>query len=111
MTQGTTNNQWTVKKSAELYGINYWGSNYFRVNDTGNMEIRPHGQQGPGLDLFHLTQDLIERGIRLPILLRFPDVIRSRIELLAGCFQKAVAACLVMVKICSVNIANMSRSV
>jgi arginine decarboxylase len=90
MSTTETGTPWTTQKSCELYGINYWGSNYFNVNATGNMEIKPHGQAGPGLDLFHLTQDLIERGIRLPILLRFPDIIRSRIELLAGCFAKAI---------------------
>jgi arginine decarboxylase len=83
-------NPWSVKKSAELYGINYWGANYFRINDNGNVELRPQGDKGPALDLHHLVGDLTERGIRMPILLRFPDIIRSRIELLANCFSKAV---------------------
>src|ERR1700753_1003205 len=93
MSQGTTNGTtapWSGKKSAELYGVNYWGANYFRVNDAGNMEIRPFGANGPGMDLYNLTQDLKERGIRMPILLRFPDIVKSRIELLANCFSKAV---------------------
>jgi arginine decarboxylase len=82
-------NQWSVQKSAELYGVNYWGANYFRVNEAGNVEIRPKGASGAALDLHNLVQDLVERGIRLPILLRFPDIVKSRIELLANCFQKA----------------------
>ena len=81
---------WSTKKSSLLYGVNYWGANYFRVNDAGNMEIRPLGQNGPALDLYCLVQDLIERGIRLPILLRFPDIIKARIELLNGCFSRAM---------------------
>lgn len=98
MSQGTTNgtsqcssaSSWTVKKSADLYGVNYWGASYFRINESGNMEIRPLGPNAPGMDLYHLTQDLSERGIRLPILLRFPDIVKSRIELLSNCFRKAV---------------------
>lgn len=93
MSQGTTSTPsapWSSKKSAELYGVNYWGASYFRVNESGNMEIKPMGPNGPGLDLYNLTQDLSERGIRLPILLRFPDIVKSRIELLANCFSKAV---------------------
>jgi arginine decarboxylase len=101
MSQGTNGNgsgngvsnsttPWSIKKSAELYGVGYWGATYFRINDHGNMELTPKGKTGPGLDLHNLTQDLIERGIRLPILLRFPDVLKSRIELLANCFSKAV---------------------
>ena len=90
MSQGNSNSSWTVKKSGELYGVNYWGANYFRINEAGNMELRPMGPDGPGLDLYNLTQDLNERGIRMPILLRFPDIVRSRIELLSNCFRKAV---------------------
>ena len=83
-------NEWNVKKSAELYGINYWGANFFRINEQGNVEVKPAGQNGPGLDLHCLVQDLQERGIRMPILLRFPDIIKARIELLNGCFTRAI---------------------
>lgn len=82
--------EWNNRKSADLYGINYWGANFFRVNEQGNVEVKPAGATGPGLDLHNLVQDLQERGIRLPILLRFPDIIKSRIELLAGCFARAI---------------------
>ncbi|MGE0527265.1 MAG: biosynthetic arginine decarboxylase, partial [Bdellovibrionales bacterium] len=81
---------WNIRRSAELYGINYWGANFFRINDEGHVEVKPAGASGPGLDLYHLVQDLQERGIRLPILLRFPDIIKARIELLAGCFARAI---------------------
>jgi arginine decarboxylase len=80
---------WDNKKSANLYGVNYWGSQFFRFNEQGHVEVRPAGDKGPTLDLYHLVQDLQERGIRMPILLRFPDIIKSRIELLAGCFARA----------------------
>jgi arginine decarboxylase len=82
--------EWNTKKSAELYGINYWGANFFRINEQGRVEVKPAGSTGPGLDLYNLVQDLQERGIRLPILLRFPDIIKSRIELLNGCFTRAI---------------------
>lgn len=81
---------WNTKKSSDLYGIKYWGANFFHINDEGNVELKPKGATGPGLDLYHLVQDLQERGIRMPILLRFPDIIKARIELLAGCFARAI---------------------
>lgn len=81
---------WNTRKAADLYGINYWGANFFRINDQGNVEVKPQGTTGPGLDLNNLVQDLQERGIRMPILLRFPDIIKARIELLAGCFSRAI---------------------
>lgn len=82
-------NEWNTRKSADLYGINYWGANFFRINDQGNVEVKPAGEKGPSLDLNSLVCDLLERGIRMPILLRFPDIIKARIELLAGCFKRA----------------------
>ncbi len=84
-------NDWTIQQSAELYGINNWGNGYFRVNDQGNVSVTPYGEKGPSVDLNELTQDLTERGIRLPIMIRFPDIIKSRIELINSCFAKAIA--------------------
>ncbi|MNJ93325.1 Biosynthetic arginine decarboxylase [compost metagenome] len=82
---------WSPEKSAELYGINNWGNGYFRINGNGNVAVTPMGAKGPTVDLHELTQDLLERGIRVPIMIRFPDIIKSRVELLNGCFQKAFA--------------------
>lgn len=82
--------EWNTRKSAELYGINYWGANFFKINEQGNVDVCPAGATGQSLDLHNLIQDLQERGIRMPILLRFPDIIKARIELLAGCFARAI---------------------
>ncbi len=82
---------WSPEKSAALYGINTWGNGYFRVNAAGNVSITPMGANGAGIDLYELTQDLLDRGIRVPIMIRFPDIIKARVELLHGCFQKAFA--------------------
>lgn len=80
---------WSPEKSAELYGINNWGNGYFRVNQQGRVQITPHGTEGQSVDLYDLTQDLMDRGIRVPIMIRFQDIIKARVELLHGCFQKA----------------------
>lgn len=80
---------WGPEKSAALYGINNWGKGYFRVNQAGHVIVTPEGENGKCLDLFELTQDLMERGIRVPIMIRFPDIIKSRVELMHACFQKA----------------------
>ncbi|MBX7230906.1 MAG: biosynthetic arginine decarboxylase [Bdellovibrionales bacterium] len=94
--------EWNSRKSAELYGINYWGSQYFRINEQGHVEVTPAGLNGPALDLFHLVEDLKERGIRVPILLRFPDIVKSRVELLNGCFAKAIEENKYTAKFCGV---------
>ncbi len=82
--------EWNAQKSAELYGIKNWGAGYFGVNSAGNVAVHPLGPKGPQVDLYHLIQDLEESGIRLPILLRFPEIIKARIELLNSCFTSAI---------------------
>ena len=82
---------WSAEQSAELYGINNWGNGYFRVNKQGNVSVTPKGIDGPAVDLHELTQDLLDRGIRVPIMIRFPDIIQSRVELINNCFTKAFA--------------------
>ncbi len=81
---------WTTASSGDLYGINQWGSNYFRINSKGHVSVAPHGRGGPEIDLLELTQDLQERGIGVPLLIRFPDITKSRIELISGCFHRAI---------------------
>jgi arginine decarboxylase len=80
---------WSVEKSAALYGINAWGNGYFKINQAGNIEITALKDK-PGLDLHRLIQDLRERGVRPPILLRFPDIVRTRVELISNCFANAI---------------------
>lgn len=84
------NSNWSIEDSQNLYGINYWGARYFRINANGNVEVTPRGPEGPKADLYQLIEDLKEGGIRVPTLLRFPDIIKARIELLTGSFNKAV---------------------
>lgn len=84
------NADWDIQKSSELYGVKYWGAHHYCISENGHLKILPRGKDGPALDLFDLTQDLLERGMRLPLLIRFPDVVKNRIELLTGCFENAI---------------------
>lgn len=81
---------WSVKDSVELYGVDSWGKGYFDVNDRGNITVNPPGSENANLDLLELTEDLTERGIRTPILIRFPDIVKSRVDLLNGSFDAAI---------------------
>lgn len=84
---------WSIRKSLELYGTEYWGNSFFHINEEGNVSVTPKASQEQSIDLKVLTEQLQERGIRLPILVRFPDIVGSRIKLLNDCFQKAMKEC------------------
>ena len=81
---------WTVRDSAELYGISNWGDPYFAVSERGTIEVRPRGAGGPSVDLLELVQQIRRRGLGTPLLIRFSDILASRIEHLAECFANAI---------------------
>ena len=71
---------WTIKDSAELYNIAGWSSGYFRINDAGHVEATPLGTDGPSVDIHDLVLDLQRRGMGLPLLVRFSDILDSRVR-------------------------------
>ncbi len=83
---------WTIRDSLELYNVASWGSGFFGIDPTGHVEVCPRGKGGPAIDLPELVADLERRGLRTPILIRFSDVLASRIHGLARSFEKAIEA-------------------
>ncbi|HXQ20937.1 MAG TPA: biosynthetic arginine decarboxylase [Candidatus Acidoferrales bacterium] len=82
---------WTVRDSAELYNVANWGAGFFTVNEKGHVEVRPRGDQGSGIDLLDLVQDLHQRGLRTPLLVRLSDILASRVQGLCAAFGKAIS--------------------
>lgn len=80
--------QWSLSDSEELYQIPSWGQGYFRVNAKGHLEMTPTGD-GRGIDLKLLVDDLARRGIDMPVLVRFSDLVRARIEAIVQAFAEA----------------------
>jgi arginine decarboxylase len=81
---------WTIEAARALYNIEGWGAGFFDINEKGHVIVRPD-QERPDhvVDLFEITNDLEEQGIALPVLLRFSDILRSRIEQLSNRFDNA----------------------
>jgi arginine decarboxylase len=82
--------KWTVADSAEVYGVKYWGNNYFSINDAGNVQAHPAGVENGSIDLKELVDEVSRRGIGLPLLIRFSDVLKSRIVELNEAFRRAI---------------------
>jgi arginine decarboxylase len=82
---------WTIKDSTELYNVNGWGRGFFSINDSGNLQVTPAGAGSQPIDLKDLVDDLRSRGLNLPLLIRFSDLLRTRVEQLCGAFQQAIA--------------------
>jgi len=83
--------EWSTHDSTKLYGVDRWGQNFFNIHDNGHLFASPCKEnQSHSVDMYKLTQDLLERGLRLPILVRFSDIVKSRIDLINTCFQKTI---------------------
>ena len=82
---------WTINDSAELYQVRAWGAGYFEINDKGNVEMTTPGEPSHRLDLMDLVGDLQRRGYKMPLLLRFSDVLQHRVRTLFESFGKAIA--------------------
>lgn len=87
----TSAEPWSIERSRTLYNIEGWGNGYFDINSKGHVVVRPdQDERGRELDLFELASDLEAQGVDLPLLLRFSDILRSRIEALHERFQRAI---------------------
>src|SRR6266513_4731066 len=81
---------WTIGAARSLYNVEGWGIGFFDINEAGHVVVRPDRERTEReLDLFELANDLEEQGVGLPLLLRFSDILRSRIESLNEKFAHA----------------------
>src|SRR3954465_8489512 len=81
---------WSIASARSLYNIEGWGIGFFDINEAGHVVVRPDREKTDReLDLFELANDLEEQGVGLPLLLRFSDILRSRIESLNDKFMRA----------------------
>lgn len=81
---------WGIDDSRELYNVEGWGIGYFDVNELGHVTVRPTKDPEQSIDLYDLTMDMEAQGVQLPLLLRFSDILRTRIETLTEKFQGAI---------------------
>ncbi|WP_075880632.1 biosynthetic arginine decarboxylase [Vreelandella massiliensis] len=79
-------------RARRTWNIDQWGSGYFDVDEGGQTLVRPHGSEtnGPALPLTGLVHQLQSAGLRLPVLVRFSDILHDRVEQLCGAFDQAM---------------------
>jgi arginine decarboxylase len=82
--------KWKVQDATETYDINQWGKGYFGVNKLGHVTVHPEKNPNQAIDLKQLIDELQARGIQLPILLRFTDILRHRVGEIADAFRTAI---------------------
>jgi arginine decarboxylase len=87
---GTTTG-WGVQDASELYEVARWGNGYFSINDAGHVQVHPTKDPAKAIDLKELVDRLQLRGISLPVLIRFTDILKHRLGDIHAAFQAAIA--------------------
>ena len=83
--------RWTTADSSELYDVASWGKGYFSVGQNGHLYVHPSKDPARSVDLKELVDTLVLRGISLPILIRFAEILRHRLSEVHDAFQAAIA--------------------
>ncbi|MBV9033098.1 MAG: biosynthetic arginine decarboxylase [Acidobacteriaceae bacterium] len=82
--------RWTTTEAAELYDITSWGKGYFSVGANGNVLVHPTKESHRSIDLKQLVDTLEWRGISLPILIRFADILKHRLGEMHQAFESSI---------------------
>jgi arginine decarboxylase len=82
--------EWSIDDAKALYNVDGWGAGFIDINTQGHIVVRPDPNRPEHtLDLHELANDLEEQGVALPVLLRFSDILQTRIEQLSERFESA----------------------
>ena len=81
----------TVTDANELYEVERWGKGYFSISPSGHVLVHPTKDRERAIDLKQLTDHLMLRGIHLPVLIRFKDILKHRVDDIHNSFRAAIA--------------------
>src|SRR6266436_4401164 len=83
--------EWDLESAITTYNIDGWGEGYFTVNSAGNVEAKPLKDSGGSIDLLAIVNEARARNLSFPLLVRFQDLLRHRVESINRAFQSAIA--------------------
>jgi len=83
--------RWSLADAGELYDVASWGKGYFSIGSNGHLWVHPSKEPTRGIDLRELVEKLELRGISLPILIRFAEILKHRLAELHQAFQNSIA--------------------
>lgn len=81
---------WNIDAARHTYAVPHWGDGYVDISDAGHIVMRPRGATGPALSLPAIVDRAKAEGLRLPLLVRFPDILADRLKRLQEAFAKAI---------------------
>jgi arginine decarboxylase len=82
---------WDIHLARSMYNINRWGAKYFDINEAGHVVATPLQQGGCAVDITDVIEEAKGRGLKMPMLIRFQDILRHRVESINLAFRNSIA--------------------
>jgi len=81
---------WDIQAARNLYNVHRWGAKYFDINDAGHVVATPLQEAGIAVDITDVVEEAKGRGLKLPLLIRFQDILRHRVESINHAFRSSI---------------------
>src|SRR5436190_14691551 len=81
---------WNIQQARNLYSIQRWGAKYFDINEAGRVVAKPLQEAGAAVDITDVIEEAKGRGLKFPLLIRFQDILRHRVESINLAFRNAI---------------------
>lgn len=81
---------WTIDDARRTYSVPHWSEGYVDIDHGGRLMVQPRGVDGPALALPEIVAAAQRQGLRIPLLLRFPEILGNRLQRLQGAFTRAM---------------------
>ena len=82
---------WDIPSATSAYNIDRWGAGYFSINPQGNAQVTPLMNQGAAIDVMAVVNEAREQGLGFPLVIRFQDLLRHRVQTICKAFASAIA--------------------
>src|SRR5947208_16456125 len=82
--------RWDIQQARNLYNIHRWGAKYFDINEAGKVIAKPLRDAGAVVDLNDVIEEAKARGLKFPVLIRFQDILRHRVESINVAFRASI---------------------
>ena len=83
---------WNTDKARHTYSTAHWSEGYVDVNASGQVVMRPRGEADVAIALPDAVRAAEASGLKLPILLRFTDILSHKRSRMQQAFARAMQA-------------------
>lgn len=72
------------------YNVKHWSQGFYGIDDNGEVYVSPRSDSDHQVPLSHIVNQLEQRNIGLPALVRFPQIVHQRVHSICNAFNQAI---------------------